>query len=609
MGKIQTLNYNTSIKIAAGEVIDRPASVVRELIDNAIDANAKHITVDTWHGGKTLMEVRDDGIGMDAEDLGLCIKNHSTSKIQNFSDIENLQTLGFRGEALSSIAEVSQLTLSSRTRESNFGDELKINYGKSEEMHEKAQNPGTTVRVENLFGNLPARKKFLGSDSTEIRHITRELIKKSLAYPEIGFELLSNGKLKHASPPRKTRLERIADFYPDPLPYFMTLEYQQENLSFFALLSKPAFIRPNRMYQYFFVNQRAVEWKPFSFAVNQAYNNLIPRGQFPAIFFYLEIDPHEIDFNVHPMKREVRFRNAQALSKLIRREISQALFAEDGFSQATDPSPFTPYESRVVQSIRGYLKEQEKISTDKIPTLRSEDIQWGLPDDHPVQDNIPLINPPEEKQGQLFKKNQHSYSIFDELKNYRFVGSLFSTYLILELETKAAIIDQHAAHERIRYERLKANYRNSLLDKQELLLPVQIKVPTEIVELLKEHLETLSLMGFEIESFGDQSFLIRSTPVYIDHQDAEQVVLGYVETLLEDPTANPHTADFIDHAIKQMACKGAIRSGDNIAKEEVMALIEDLSKTPNPYSCPHGRPILFYADQNDFAKLFKRTGF
>ncbi len=614
MGKIRTLDYNTSVKIAAGEVIDRPASVVRELIDNSIDAGAQHIKVVVKDGGKSLIEVQDDGIGMDVADLKLCVQNHSTSKIQKFADIEGLQTLGFRGEALSSIAEVSLLTLSSCLKSEPFGNKLEVHYGKILEPQEKARNHGTTVKVENLFGNLPARKKFLGSDSTELRYISREIIKKALAYPNIGFELYSNEKLKHSSPPRKTRLERIADYYPDPIPYFLTLEYQQEGLSFFAFLTKPAFIRPNRMYQYFFVNQRAVDWKPFQFSVMNAYSNLIPRGQFPAIFFFLEINPREVDFNVHPMKREVRFHNSSALSKLIQTEISQALFAEDGFSQVAAPSPFSPYESRIVKSIRDYLESETDTSHSlNSPKEHNQSLPWGLPKDHPALTTFPPIGPEQEDlfdntSSPASSQNRRSGSV-DALLDYRFVGTLFSTFLILEFGDQAVLIDQHAAHERINYEKLKKNYRESLIETQDLLIPVQMEVPSEAVDLLFNHRETLSLMGFEIEHFGDQSFLIRSVPVYVEHEDAKAIVLAYVETLLENPEANPHAADFIDQAIKQMACKSSIRSGDSISKEEVRALIETLAQTPNPYSCPHGRPTLLYANADDFAKIFKRTGF
>jgi len=283
LGRIKELDYNTVVKIAAGEVIDRPASVVRELIDNAIDAGADQIAVHIEHGGKSYLEVRDNGCGMDAGDLARCTLNHSTSKIHNFEDLETLQTLGFRGEALSSIVEVSDTTLSSREKNDIEGHTLNVHFGTHEEIRAEGMNTGTRVTVRDLFAKMPARLKFLGTDSTETRYISREIIKKALAFPEISFEFVVSGRQKSFSGKKNNVFERITDYYPDTARYLLPIEAAGDGFRLNGFLSKPAFLRPNRMYQYFFVNGRAVEWKPFSFAVHNAYGNLIP-DNFPPYF-------------------------------------------------------------------------------------------------------------------------------------------------------------------------------------------------------------------------------------------------------------------------------------------------------------------------------------
>ncbi len=593
MGRIKELDYNTVTKIAAGEVIDRPASIVRELIDNSIDADSSTVSIHISDGGKTYIEVKDDGIGMDKSDIEICYKNHSTSKISSFDDITFVKTLGFRGEALSSIAEVAKTSVLSRKRDTISGYRLQVDFGKLISIEEKGINTGTSVIVKDLFAELPARKKFLSHASTETRYIDKEIVKKALAFHNIGFEFVSEGKTKYNSPAKNTRIERIADFFPDTLNYLLPLEYSAKGLKIFGFISKPEFIRPNRMYQFLFVNNRAVEWKNFYFAVSNAYGNLIPSGHFPAVFIYLEIEQELIDFNVHPMKREVRFSDEYGISKQIQSAIKEALFSSHGICESDEtPVAFNQYEKNIVNAVGKYIS-RSKDNTDIY--LKFSKDKSDIP---PV-----IINKTE------LPKSATSPQIASDITEYRFLGIAFSTYIVMEGDGRIIFIDQHAVHERINYEKLTAKYRGENIGVEELLIPVNFDVPPEITETLEQNLNALSKMGFEMEHFGGNTFVIRSIPEYISYEDAADVVMGFVCAIAENPEGRHHSADFIDNAVKQMACKSSVRAGDKISENEVFALLEELMKTERPFSCPHGRPVMFSITKGDLEKQFKRTGF
>lgn len=609
MGSIRELDYNTVVKIAAGEVIDRPASVVRELIDNAVDAKATQITVVVDHGGKSYIEVKDNGVGMDESDLALCVKNHTTSKIATFDDIDHLSTLGFRGEALSSIAEVSELTVLSRPEDSIEGHELLCRYGGVEKIRAKGMNQGTTVMVKNLFENLPARRKFLGADAGESRNVDREIVRKALAFPEIGFRMISNGKEKFHSPPRNSRLERIVDFFPDCKDFLLPVQFLSSEINVTGFTSRAAFLRKNRMYQYFFVNRRAVEWKNFSFAVSNIYGNLLPSGHYPAVFFYLNISPELVDFNVHPMKREVRFKDQQELTRIIRSSIGSALASDDGISQADESVVrFTPYEKKIAEAITDYIdktRSDRYVSPESKETYREHRPEMIAPPTDPASGEP---GPPEKP---LFAEDHLSDEkrSMTDLLNYRFAGIIFSTYILLEGDQRVVFIDQHAAHERINYERFTRDYREKSAESQELLLPINIDVPLGIVDDLILNIDALLRMGFEVEHFGGNTFVIRAIPAYMSFERAPDVVMGFVECLQENEDSSAHSADFIDGAVKQMACKRSIKAGDRISSEEVTELIRALAETERPFSCPHGRPVMFSLSRTDVEKQFKRLGF
>ncbi|OHD56420.1 MAG: hypothetical protein A2Y33_15635 [Spirochaetes bacterium GWF1_51_8] len=602
MGVIRTLDYNTVVKIAAGEVIDRPASIVRELIDNSIDAGAGMIRVGVMGGGKDMIEVYDDGCGMERDDLAVCYKNHTTSKIADFDDIMNLRTLGFRGEALSSIAEVAELAVGSRARDTISGNRLEVAYGKEVSLIEAGMSNGTSVVVKNLFGNLPARRKFLSSDSAETRFVNLEIIKKALAFYETGFEFMSGGERKYLASPRKTLLERVAEFFPDTLNYLIPIEHFEGGIAITGYITMPAFIRPNRSYQYFFVNRRAVEWKHFSFSIQHTYGNLVPKGFFPAAFLYLELDPSEADFNVHPMKKEVRFREEQAVAKILRRAVSENLTDFGSVAPAEEGEiRFTPYEQKIAGAIRTFLDKEESPRREysSFPPAASGGEETEA--DKSVETPAP-------NEG-LFGAEPVTLQEKAEIRDYRFIGILFSTYILLEDGAQVIFVDQHAAHERINYELMRDRYRAKDAPSQELLVPLKIDVPLKAADVMNESLGTLDAMGFGIEHFGGNTFIIRSVPGYIEYEDAEAAVNGFVDKLAENPDSDVHSADFIDSAIKQMACKASVRAGEGLTREEADELMDRLSRTERPFSCPHGRPVMFSLSKIELEKRFKRLGF
>jgi len=586
VGIIHILDYNTVIKIAAGEVIERPASVVRELIDNSIDAGAKRISIHLSNGGKTYIEVQDDGCGMAKEDILICTQNHTTSKISSFEDIFSLNSLGFRGEALSSIAEVSELTILSKTRESQTGYKLEVSYGKQVSFQEHPVNSGTTVIVKNLFSSIPARLKFLSTPAVELKMIDKEIIKKALAFPEVSFELISDGKRKYISTSKNTYMERIADFFPDAVPHLLPVEKIGDSFSIMGFVSRTNFIKPNRLYEYFFVNKRAVEWKNFYFSIQNAYGNLIPKGFFPAIFLYLSIDPSKLDVNVHPMKREVKFQDERKIAKEVEEALNSAIMQDRGIAEADEGiMKFTSYEKKISRAISEFMENKDGRN-------------------HYIQKNIKQIA------SGLFETKSNLLKLPNEkqkVSDYRFIGIAFGTYIILEGNEEVLFLDQHAMHERINYEKLKEKFEKKLLAPQELLIPIKFEIPVSLVDDMKENVSFLKAMGFDIEHFGGNTFVIRSTPAFVDYKEASDIVMGFVE-VLEENRSNK-IPDFTDRAIKQMACKKSIRATENLSKEEVLELVKEWEKTPNRFSCPHGRPVSFSISRIDIEKQFKRQGF
>jgi len=592
MGVIRTLDEETVIRIAAGEVIDRPASVVRELVDNALDARTTEIEISLIEGGIFSLEVIDNGIGMAAEDLAVCYHNHTTSKITHFDDLFHLSTLGFRGEALASIASVATLEILSRTRQDISGHKLRVSYGQAEPIQEVGMGYGTIVRVSDLFERIPARKKFLQSPLQEGKLVFRELVKKMLVFPECGFLYRTEGREKFRTPVRNTLLERIVDLFGDIASDLIPFSFETENASVQGFLGHPTYLKPQRSMQFFAVNRRVVEWKIFPFLLSQVYGSLIPPQKYPVAFVFVEMDSADIDINVHPMKREVRFRREKpfqdALWRGLQESLQKALMGQSSLSVSESlPSTDHPYLPQAASPL--FVRERSA------PTPGERGF-FPEPDFVSERTSTPLV-----EDATLFSS---SASLdFDE---YRYVGDLFATYLILEKDDEVIVVDQHAAHERIQYEAIRER-TNQQTASQELLSPMTLTLTSDTYEEVFSHEETLRQLGFVIEPFGGSTLVIRAIPAVLDPSLAREAFESFVETLESGRVFS--SSDLFDETLKQMACKTAVRAHERLSVAEARALLTRLQHTPNATSCPHGRPTFLRFSRRDLEKLFKRTGF
>ncbi|MCX7881788.1 MAG: DNA mismatch repair endonuclease MutL [Brevinematales bacterium] len=594
MGIIRTLDEQTVLRIAAGEVIDRPASVVRELVDNALDAQATEIEISLVDGGLTALEVADNGKGMEPDDLALCYHNHTTSKITTFEDLFSLSTLGFRGEALASIASVATLDIMSRPRNTLSGSRIVVSYGKPTPLQDVGMNYGTIVRVSELFERIPARKKFLQSPSQESKLVFRELIKKMIVFPQCGFLYRSDGREKFRTPPRHNHLERIIDLFGDISQELIPFAFEITNAKVSGFLAKPTYLKPQRTMQFFSVNRRIVEWKSFPFVIAQVYGNLIPPQKHPPLFIFVEMDGTEVDVNIHPMKREVRFRHEREFQESLWKGLHHALLTAlmgTGHSQNT-PQTSSPSESVYKESSASFFLFKDNPSP-------KEDVEIVEPD----FSNFSVSQEPSlaSSSGDLFASA--SSSPFEE---YRYVGDLFATYLLLEKENEVLVVDQHAAHERIRYEEIKQalNQKHST---QELLSPLSLTLTADQYDEVFAHMPLFQSLGFEIEPFGGYSILIRSIPPLLSPSMAQEGFEACVEAITQGERFS--LSELVDEAIKQMACKTAVRAHERLSPQEVRGLLSTLAKTPHATSCPHGRPTFLRFKRQDLEKLFKRTGF
>ncbi|MBI4641651.1 MAG: DNA mismatch repair endonuclease MutL, partial [Candidatus Tectomicrobia bacterium] len=586
--RIRILPDDLANKIAAGEVVERPASVVKELVENSIDAEAHHITIEIRSGGKQFIRVIDDGSGMDRDDALLAFERHATSKIRTPDDLGQIRTLGFRGEALPSIAAVSRVTLITATRENRVGTKVLIDGGIVGDVADTGAPPGTSVEVRQLFFNIPARRKFLKSDGTELSHITSAITCQALAHPHIHFRLIHDGKSLINAVPTHDILERLASLF--GLDFARTLLKVESESSYGIIkgfVSKPSATRATRSHHYFFVNRRHIRNGTINHALYDAYHTLLPVNRHPAAFLFLEVSPRVIDVNVHPSKIEVRFDNQNELFNLVKEGIrrhlvtpSEALLQEvlprhkaEGLSTRSES---LPQRERTIEALGRFLSHQEEKSYD---AQRFEN---------------PKIMTPKREVSSLKStamKGDHALLKFPSLSELRPLGQIHRSFIVVESRNGLVLIDQHAAHERILYTRLIESVEKASLDVQNLLFPQSLHLSQGEAILLKEHLDQLKMLGFEIEEFGQQTFLIRSIPALLAERDYGLLLRDILDKIQSYGTV-PALHDMIDDFLTLMACHSAIRANQSLEKEEIERLIRDLEQTEISFKCPHGRPAI-----------------
>ncbi|MCX8011970.1 MAG: DNA mismatch repair endonuclease MutL [Desulfobacterota bacterium] len=577
MGKIKLLPEELVKKIAAGEVIERPASVVKELVENSLDAQAKSITVAVKHGGKQLIRVTDDGEGMGTDDAINSLKRYATSKIQTWEDIFRVKSFGFRGEALPSIAAVSRLTLLTRTSESDFGIEIKATGGAIESVRETGISLGTTVEVLDLFFNIPARRKFLRSEHSEFVAILDSLTIFALGNPEVNFRIYKENKLTADFSACTNLRERIAQVYGlEVVEALVPVQVDTSGIKISGFITAPEVNRVNRTGQYFFINQRPVKSSALSFALFQGYEEMLPTGRFPLAFLFFNLEPSRIDVNVHPNKKEVRIENEREVQLLLIDSVRKALRPKNKFPQTPAIEASFPLQKEY-SPIFSLGQVQERLA------------QW------------------EEKGKKLYFNKSEPVQLGFDKKEPRILGQFQGTYIIAEWEEELIIVDQHAAHERIIYEQILQNIRSAHPPAQLQLIPITFLLDYREKEVLEEYLPLLTKLGFGINDLGRNSFSLDAVPSFFVESEPKQLILDFIHETMEKQFPAKTSEDKIKVLAAGLACKSkTIKGFSFLHTEKATHLLRSLFKTQQPYTCPHGRPTCIRFTNEDLAKQFKR---
>jgi len=681
MSKIHVLDPSIANKIAAGEVVEKPASVIKELIENAIDAGSSNITVEIKGGGKDYIRISDDGYGIDAEDMLTAFQRHATSKISKIDDIYNIQSLGFRGEALASIASVSHIELISKVRDKEFGEKLSLAGGKILSQESIGASNGTTIVMKDLFFNTPARLKFLKSDGAEQNAISTIVNKLALSHTDISFKYIINDRITFKTPGNSNLKDAVYEIFgknvsSELIPFDLE---ETADVKATGLLSTIHFTRGNRQLQVVFVNGRYVVNKLVSESLELAYKGLVPLHRHPVCFLFLELDPKTIDVNIHPSKTEIKFHQEDnikqilysALRKCINsyNQVPQEAFQKvDVFSRPLE-NMITSKETKVLKE--DHLTNFKDSKDSKETNALKNDVRQSINTHYPnasnktesVNDPVDLLYQSVHKESENAKEtiiqtstlmpediiskelsrpsssstsinspqntqassigNQYDFkdiivretventddkdlylpegqSVYDDLS---YIGQAFGTYLLFQKDTQLYFLDQHAAHEKILYETFKEKYRKRKMDAQLLLDPITISMTYNEQEFLLENLKTFSDLGFEIEAFGMNDIIVRSVPILFDRPAGK----FFLEALIQKIDGHHDLSTLQDDEIIMQSCKAAIKANQWVDNAEVAHMLKDLRNLEDPYTCPHGRPIIIAIHKYEIERKFKRS--
>jgi DNA mismatch repair protein MutL len=588
MGQIKVLDQNMINMIAAGEVIERPASVVKELVENSIDAGATKIIVSIEDGGRKLISVTDNGCGMDAEDLASAFDSHTTSKIKTSKDLQSISTLGFRGEALASIASVAQVKAVSRTKDSPGANCIEIDCGNKSDVSPASADYGTTIQVRDIFYKLPARRKFLRTANTEMGHITEHFTRIALANSNLDMALFHNGKeLYHLSGKQDIR-RRIAELLsPEFSENLIETESSEKDLHLSALLGNPAISRTNNKFQYVFLNGRFIRDKFISHAIKEAYHGCIEPDRFPVVFLFIQMPYENYDVNVHPTKIEVRFYNTNLVHSQVLGAIREKLLGTNLQTQARLPSIESPRKEKISSSdYRGreiadamaeFFKKHKPVQTQ----------QQFHPS--PKKQFVPL-HPPT---GQITESQKEFLQIHD-------------SFIVAETDDGFIIVDQHALHERIIYEDLCRRIREDNLESQKLLIPESFQLTDAQADALDANVGLLEKLGIEIAPFGPRTYAIQAFPTLLAKVTPSDFVQDLID-LLTDKGLGLDTEKLLDEILNMAACKAAIKAGQKLTNSEIEQLLADKERIERASRCPHGRPTTIKFSIAELEKQFKRT--
>lgn len=615
---IQILNDEVASQIAAGEVVERPASVVKELVENALDAKASQITIQIANAGRRMIEVADDGAGIPTAEMELAVARHATSKLRSAEDLFRIQTLGFRGEALASIASVSRFTLVSRARDAEVGARLRVEDGRPVPVEAVGTPVGTVVRVEDLFYNVPARLKFLKRDLTERQQIDALATRYALAYPEVRFHLLQDGRAVLQTTGRGDRREVLAGLYGITIArQMLEVSFEDERLRVSGFISPVALTRSNRKEITFFINGRWVQDVSLATALLQAYHTLLMVGRYPLAALFIELDPEDVDVNVHPAKAEVRFRSPDQVFSGVQRAVRRALLAYSPVPPVSSGAWQSTFPARGIDPAWDMSREMEG----------NRPPGWGMPatpGEWPDEPETPPAaepsqepgapgvlgqaeQPKDDTPGQVSPTMIPSQGEFrtSGLPLLRLIGQVGLTYLIAEGPDGLYLIDQHAAHERVLFERF-MRQRGRQIPSQALLEPVTIYLPPASASLLQGQLSVLGELGFGIEPFGPNTFRVRAIPALLTGSDPHAAVRVVVEDFEEDET--PLQAEIEAKIIARVCKRAAVKAGQALSTEEQRALLSELEACRSPRTCPHGRPTMIHLSVDLLERQFGRRG-
>ena len=637
MGLIAILDDNTINKIAAGEVVDRPASIVKELVENSIDAGATHISVEIKNGGISYIKISDNGKGIAADDVEIAFERHATSKIRKESDILKITSLGFRGEALASVASIAKVTMETKTKDEHTGTRIVIEGGKTLELEEIAANKGTSITVENVFFNVPARYKFLKKDYTEAGYIEDVITRMAIIHPEISFKFVSNNKqIINTTGSGDIKLAVYNIFGKDIASELIPVEYEYKSMKVSGVIGTPKTSRSTRQYEFTYINGRFVKDKTLMTALEKAFEQNLNIGKFPFAILNLELSPSEVDVNVHPAKLEVKFEHESDVFDTLYHGVTNALL---DYHKRT--SPFAMEIKPEVQSVPDVdvekvvtniaSKSDESFTTPVIPTYSVDTVDTNT---EKVQEIVPVVETIETKseeqiptytytepvltreveyvgkEGILEIKdivdsvNEEEKKEYETKINYKYVGALFDTYILIEIEEKLYIIDQHAAHERLLYEQIKEMYYSKSKETQMLLIPSLVELKHNEQELVMRNKELFEETGFEIEEFGDNMIKISGVPNIGYDMDYVELFKDTLDELKMETKTTKEERE--ERFLATIACKAAVKGNMKLTATEHVALIDKMVKLDRPFTCPHGRPTAYEISKYEIERRFAR---
>ena len=621
---ITLLDQNTINKIAAGEVVERPSSVVKELVENAIDAGATAITVEIKEGGISFIRVTDNGSGINKDEIEIAFKRHATSKIKSIEDLMAVSSLGFRGEALASIAAVSQVELITKTADSLSGVRYTIDGGVPGEVAEIGAPEGTTFIVRNLFYNTPVRRKFLKTATTEGGYIGSLVEYLALSHPDISFRFISNNQNKLHTSGNMNLKDIIYNVYGrDITNNLYEISGKSQDIEASGFIGKPMVVRGNRTYENYYINGRYIKSSIITKAIEDAYKGFIMPHNYPFSAIHFKINPAIIDVNVHPTKMELRFSNNEYIYNFVYDTCLKALNSKELIAEVSVPDSVAVkmQEEPVVRNVMPDVKLPEKNVSDSMPcktetksaeSAKAEIKPKRLPEPFEIKGSLQMVKEDKVRYEAVTKSeppkqmNLFENKLLDEnsRNKYRIIGQLFDTYWLIEFEDKFYMMDQHAAHEKVLYERTMNKLHDKTIGTQMILPPIVLSLNMHEEEIYKTNQDIFKRLGYEIEEFGGNEYKVTGIPAGLPKMDYKQLLIDVLDGLSEESASKD--PDIITEKVASMSCKAAVKGNNRLSFNEAFELMDELMKAENPYNCPHGRPTLIMMSRYEIEKKFKR---